>query len=103
MKTVSGVNFEVARSFPHVTHDFTTFQCPKNQFRLKVNIKASAGDWVVQRRNEASAWPYRQCQEQRSSSDWMTVPPKTEACHRSALDFTSLSNYSVDVLWAGVS
>ena len=78
-------------------------QCPTDQFRFKLGIKASAGDWVMERRSNSTAWPYKECEAQRNSPNWANgIVPQTEACYRTAVDFTTLSNYQFDMRAAGV-
>jgi len=73
-------------------------QCPADQIRIKANIKASAGDWVMDRRDQSLAWPYKQCKEERDSQIWAGgMTPQTYACYKSALDFTTLSKYETEV------
>lgn len=68
-----------------------------------MGIKASAGSWVIQRRNEASSWPYKDCDQEKKSQNWAPgIIPQTEECYRAALDFTTLSNYNFDFKFAAV-
>lgn len=78
-------------------------QCPTDQFRFKMGIKASAGHWVMQRRNEANIWPYKECDIEKKSQNWAPgIVPQTEACYHTALDFTTLSNYNFEFRFAAV-
>ncbi|XP_046463734.1 uncharacterized protein LOC124209680 [Daphnia pulex] len=78
-------------------------QCPTDQFRFKMGIKASAGSWVMQRRSAANIWPYKECEREKKNQNWAPgIVPQTEACYRAALDFTTLSNYNFEFRFAAV-
>lgn len=78
-------------------------QCPTDQFRFKMGIKASAGNWVIKRRNEAKLSPFKECEMEKKTQNWAPgIIPQTESCYRSALDFTTLSNYQFDFRFAAV-
>jgi hypothetical protein len=58
----------------------------------------------MERRDKAEKWPYKECQAEMRSSNWVAgIIPQTEACYRSALDFTSLTNYNIDLRGAAVT
>lgn len=68
-----------------------------------MGVKASAGSWVIKRRNEANVSPYKECEMEKKSKNWAPgIVPQTEACYKAALDFTSLSNYQFDFRFAAV-
>lgn len=82
---------------------FNTFQCPTDKFRFKAGIKASAGDWVMEKRNQAHISPYKDCETEKKSQNWAPgIIPQTESCYRTALDFTTLTNYQFDFRFAAV-
>lgn len=68
-----------------------------------MGVKASAGNWVIQRRSEAKSWPYKECEAEKTSKNWAPgIVPQTEACYHAALDFTTLSNYQFEFKFAAV-
>lgn len=76
-------------------------QCPTDQFRLKVNIKASADISVMQRRDEAKQYPYKECKAEKKN--WAPgITPQTDACYKAALDFTTLTDYHFDFKLASI-
>ena len=86
-------------------------QCPTDQFRFKMGLKASAGPWVMERRTGvADDRPvyYTECEMEASKNGadggvWAAgLVPQTDSCYRTALDFTSLSNYQFDFRYAAV-
>ena len=83
-------------------------QCPTNQTRFKLLLKAQAGDWVMERRNQGQAGGgdenlklpvyYTQCQAEKMTGNWAKgQTPQTDSCYRTAVDFTTLSNYQVRI------
>jgi hypothetical protein len=80
-------------------------QCPTNQTRFKLLLKAQAGQWVMERRqmkavggDQSSLVPtyYAQCQAEKNTGNWAQgQTPQTDSCYRTAVDFTTLSNYQV--------
>lgn len=74
-----------------------------------MTIKAAAGQWVIDRRAGSSSSVYRpayyaECDaEAKNSENWASgLVPQTDACYRTALDFTSLSAYQFDIRFAAV-
>ena len=68
-----------------------------------MGVKAAAGNWVIQRRNEAKHWPYKECEAEKTSKNWAPgIVPQTDACYRSALDFTTLSHYQFEFKFAAI-
>ena len=79
-------------------------QCPTDQCRTKIGMKAAAAEDVIERRTKAEKWPYKECEAEKKTPDWASgIVPQTEACYRAALDFTTLTNHQFDVRYASVS
>ena len=92
-------------------------QCPTDQFRFKVGLKASAGHWVLDRRDggsyaaaasgRISSRPtyYAECDAEKKDARqiWAAgLVPQTDACYKAALDFTTLTAYQVDLRFAAL-
>lgn len=68
-----------------------------------MTIKAAAGNWVIQKRDEAKVPPFSECEEEKRSNNWAPgIIPQTDACYKAALEFTTLSHYQFDFRIASV-
>ena len=79
-------------------------QCPTNQTRFKLLLKAQAGQWVMERIRHMKQGGdkllptyYAECQAEKGTGNWAQgQTPQTDSCYQTAVDFTTLSNFQVN-------